>query len=532
MALITPRGIGMHAPNPIDTLRTIVGADEIITTPSELEYYGHDVYAAGAPLLAVLRPASVDSLQAALRALRDSAVAVVPRGGGMSYTGGYLASRPDTVLVDLARLDRILEVNLEDMYVTVEAGITWRALDEALAPQGVRPRFWGPLSGLHATVGGSLSQGSAFLGTGVHGISADNVLGLELVTVDGELVRTGSAAGGGRSAFFRHHGPDLTGLFTGDCGAFGCKVRATLPLVRRHAALETASFAFADAAALLQTMGAIARDGLATECFAFDAGLQSLRMKRASLLEDVKSLGRVVGGTGSVLTGLRQGAKVVLGGRSFLDDAGCSLHLAFEGRTAAEARERAAAAQALAEAAGGQSVPNTVPTVLRSSPFANITSLLGPEGERWVPVHGVLPMSRATEAYDAALAVFDRHAAAMSRLDIKSGVLMCTVGAQGMIVEPCLYWPGEQPALHRRVLPAGYLAKLPQHEHSPEIAGVVDQIRHELRDALEACGAVHFQIGKFYRYASTLDPATLALVSTVKQALDPRGRMNPGALEG
>ena len=522
----------MHAPNPIDALRRVVAADEIVTAQSELEFYGHDVYAAGVPLLAVLRPASISSLQDALRALGDSAVAIVPRGGGMSYTGGYLASRPDTLLVDLSRLDRVLEVNLEDMYVTVEAGITWRALDEALAPQGVRPRFWGPLSGLHATVGGSLSQGSAFLGAGAHGISADNVLGLDLVTVDGELLRTGSAAGGGRSAFFRHHGPDLTGLFTGDCGAFGCKVRVTLPLVRRHAALETASFAFADAAALLHAMGAIARDGLATECFAFDAGLQSLRMKRASLLEDVKSLGRVVGGTGSVLTGIRQGAKVVLGGRGFLDAAGCSLHLAFEGRTAADASERAAAAQALAEASGGQSVPGTVPTVLRSSPFANITSLLGPEGERWVPVHGVLPMSRATEAYDAALAVFARHARTMDRLGIKSGVLMCTVGAQGMIVEPCLYWPGEQPPLHQRVLPTGYLAKLPRHEHDPDTAAAVDGIRHELRDALEASGAVHFQIGKFYRYASTLEPATLAFVRAIKQALDPRGRMNPGALEG
>ena len=98
----------MHAPNPIDALRRVVAADEIVTAQSELEFYGHDVYAAGVPLLAVLRPASISSLQDALRALGDSAVAIVPRGGGMSYTGGYLASRPDTLLVDLSRLDRVL----------------------------------------------------------------------------------------------------------------------------------------------------------------------------------------------------------------------------------------------------------------------------------------------------------------------------------------------------------------------------------------------------------------------------------------
>jgi len=514
----------------LDRLLAAVPADDLTTDPAELAYFGHDVYSAGEVPLAVLQPSSVELLQQALRALEGTTTPLVPRGGGMSYTGGYLAARGGSVLVDLTRLDRVLEINLRDMYVTVECGITWRALDEALAPHGVRPRFWGPLSGMRATVGGSLSQGSAFLGTGTYGTSADNVLGLEVVTANGELLRTGAAADGQRTPFFRHHGPDLTGVFTGDCGALGFKVRATLPLVHRPAALETLSFAFPGAARLLETMAEIGRAGLASECFAFDAGLQNLRMKRASLLEDVKALGRVVGGAGSLLTGLKQGAKVVMGGRSFLEEAECSLHLACEGLTPDEAAARAARIRALVEAAGGQAVPNTVPTVLRSAPFANITSLLGPGGERWVPIHGVVPFSRAVAAYAAVQTVFDDAAEELAAHGVTTGVLMCTVGAQAMIVEPCLYWPGSQPPLHRRVLPADYLAKLPRHADDARVAACVDDVKHRLRDALAAAGAVHFQIGKFYRYADGLEPATLALVRALKQSLDPAGRMNPGVL--
>lgn len=511
-------------------LAAAVPAADLTIAAAELAYYSHDVYSGGEKPLAVLSPSSMEVLQAALRALEGTGVALVPRGGGMSYTGGYLATQPGSLLVDLTRLARVLEVNLDDMYVTVECGITWRALDEALAPLGVRPRFWGPLSGMRATVGGSLSQGSAFLGTGTHGTSGDNVLGVDVVLANGELLRTGSAAMEKQAPFFRHHGPDLTGLFTGDCGALGFKVRATLPLVRRQAALETLSFAFPGAAKLLGTMAELGRAGLVTECFAFDAGLQNLRMKRASLLEDVKALGRVVGGAGTWLAGLKQGAKVALGGRSFLEDAECSLHLACEGRTVEEAGARAAEIRATVEAAGGKAVANTVPAVLRSAPFANITSLLGPGGERWVPVHGVVPFSRALEAYAAVQAVFDEEAEALAAHGVTTGVLMCTVGAQAMIVEPCLYWPGEQPPLHQRVLPADYLAKLPQHPHDAAIAAYVDGVKLRLREALAGSGAVHFQIGKFYQYAERLAPNTLALVQALKQTLDPQGRMNPGAL--
>ena len=72
-------------------LAAAVPAGDLTTDPAELDYFSHDVYSAGERPLAVLIPSSVAMLQAALRAMEGTAVPFVPRGGGMSYTGGYLA---------------------------------------------------------------------------------------------------------------------------------------------------------------------------------------------------------------------------------------------------------------------------------------------------------------------------------------------------------------------------------------------------------------------------------------------------------
>ena len=98
---------------------------------------------------------------------------------------------------------------------------------------GMRTGYWGPLSGVNATIGGALSQNSAFFGSALHGTVADSVLGVTVVLANGEIVTTGSGARNGAAPFTRHGGPDLTGIFLGDNGAFGVKVAATLRLLPR-----------------------------------------------------------------------------------------------------------------------------------------------------------------------------------------------------------------------------------------------------------------------------------------------------------
>ncbi len=111
----------------------------------------------------------------------------------MSYTSGYLPDRARALVVDTAALTRIVTINPIDLFVTVEAGCTWATLDAALAPHGLRTPFWGPFSGWTATIGGSLSQGTATFGTARVGTSGDNVLAFDVIAADGRMVRTGAA---------------------------------------------------------------------------------------------------------------------------------------------------------------------------------------------------------------------------------------------------------------------------------------------------------------------------------------------------
>ncbi|MBV6416559.1 MAG: hypothetical protein CMLOHMNK_01153 [Steroidobacteraceae bacterium] len=514
----------------LDELSALLGAAHVLMDATERRFYAQDVYREGPLPLAVIRPGTTDELVGALRAIARAGLAVVPRGGGMSYTDGYLPKHERCVTVDLLRMDRVVEVNAEDNYVTVECGATWRSLFEALAPHGVRTPYWGPLSGQKSTVGGALSQGSMFLGSGRYGVAADSVLGLDVVLVDGTLLRLGSHANGRGEPFFRQYGPDTMSMFLSDTGALGIKTRATLRLVRPQPQSRHLSFQFATSKELFAAIGAVARADVVSECFAFDPGLQGMRMKRARLTEDVKTLGKVIKAAGGGLAGLKEGAKLVMAGRGFLDEQQFSLHLSLDGRDAADADAKAALARAAVAAHGAREVENSVPKVMRANPFADVTSMLGPGGERWVPVHGIAAFSRAAALFDSCERVFARYAADMQRLDIDHGYLIAGVGTTGILIEPVLYWPEARLAFHERVLPADYLAKLPTFPANPAATEAVGRIRVALADNFTEQGAASFQLGKFYPYQRGLEPTAAAFLDRLKALVDPQGRMNPGSL--
>ena len=156
--------------------------------------------------------------------------------------------------------------------------------------------------------------------------------------------------------------------------------------------------------------------------------------------------------------------------------------------------------------------------------------MLGPNGERWIPVHGLLPYSHTVAAYEACEAVFAKHAALCEQHDIDHGYLICSVAASGMILEPVMYWPDARLAFHERVLDKDYLAKLPKYPPNPAAAAAVNAIREELAVLFMELGAVSFQLGKFYKYQEGLDPSAAAFLRALKQLTDPEGRMNPGSL--
>ena len=490
--------------------------------PATLALYSHDVYSAGPEPRAVFRPTSVEELARGIAAATTDGLAIVPRGGGMSYTGGYLSPTPDFILVDTAGLDRIVAIDEADMTVTVEAGVTWDALRRALAPKGLRVRAWGTLSGINATVGGGMSQNGVFWGAR-GGTVADSALAFDVVLADGTVISTGSE-------FFRPYGPDLTGLFAADCGAFGVKARATLRLVREGAGLAYGSFAFATPAGIFGAMSAIAREGLAAESFGFDPFLQAQRMKRESLTADAKSLVTMMRAQGSLLKGLKEGAKVALAGRGFLDDVPFSLHCIAERRRESEAAADMAEIERIVTGAGGRAIENTIPKILRANPFPPVNSMVGPAGERWVPVHGFVRQSRLVETWAAIQALYAANASEMAAHGVDAGAMVAAVSPQACLIEPVFFWPDALNPLHRHAVEAGHLAKLKGFAANTASTALVHRLRGEIVEIFTDADAVHLQIARTYPLKASHNPAAWGLLEALKHAVDPRGLMNPGSL--
>jgi FAD/FMN-containing dehydrogenase len=505
-------------------LRAALGESSVVTSAEELAFFGHDVFRDGAALAAVVLPNSVGALQSAVRLLSDAKVAMIPRGGGLSYTDGFLAAREDSALFDLRKLNQIVEINTTDRYVTVEVGATWAALDQALAPHGLRTPYWGPLSGLQSTIGGALSQGSVFLGSGQHGSVGDSVLSIDVVLADGALLTTGSAAAPDTAPFLRYFGPDLTGLFVGDAGALGMKVRATFRLIPRHEEIDFLSYEYRDPLAMFSAMSEIARQGLAAECFSFDPVLAEQRKKRMSLFSDAKTLLNVV-----KQSGLKAGVDLVGAGRDFLGAGSYSAHVAIEGDTKAQVAERMARAIAVFDRAGA-ATENSFPKALRALPFTAPNSMLGPAGERWVPVHAIFPHSAVTKAFTTLQNRFAELEPNLKQHHVRVGYLCTTVAAQGLLIEPVFYWPDSHTVYHKRIVEADYLKRCGEPPTNAAATAYVAQLKREIADLMRALGGTHFQLGKFYTYREGRNVAALALFDAIKNAVDPDGLMNPGVL--
>ncbi len=514
----------------VDTLRQIIGNDNVLTDAENLRFFSSDVNREAEPARVVVQPANSQELSEAVRTAVKADLAVIPRGGGMSYTDGYIPKYPDSMIVDLRRINRIVEINTEDMFVTVEPGCTWKELFEALTQKGVRTPYFGPLSGMYATVGGALSQNSLFFGSGLYGSVADSVLGLRIVLVDGSEITTGSAATPyNPSPFFRGYGPDLTGLFLGDTGALGFKVEATLKLIPLPSDTQFASFAYDSFEGVCTAMSEVSRRGLAAECFGFDPYLQGQRLQRAGLVSDLKSLAGVARSGKNLVNGLTEAAKVAVAGRRYMDDVKYSMHVVVEGRNEQETSSRLTEIRSFATE-GGEEIKNSLPKVMRGTPFVAPNSMLGPDGERWVPIHGLVPHTRIIPMIQAVHDFFEANEDKIEKFGIEWGYLLSTCGHQAFLVEPMFFWKDARHPYHDRVLEENYLSKLKTFPENKAARAAVAEMRSGLATLFMENGAVHFQIGRTYRYKDGRDPETFKLLETIKNELDPSGRMNPGSL--
>ncbi len=512
-----------------DSLRQALGNDHVHVDEATRRFFSTDIFYAGEPCDLVVAPGTPTELAAAVGIATTAGLAVAPRGGGMSYTRGYLGGA-GSVLVDTRRLDAIVEINTEDMFVTVECGITWEALDAALAPHGVRTPFWGTGSGKYATVGGTLSQNAINYGSGTYGPAVDSVLGLRVALADGSLMSTGSAATPFEpSPFLRTYGPDLTGLFLADTGALGVKATATLRLVRRAPATEYASFSFPDVGGLCGAMSELARRGLTSECSSYDALLLAYMIRKQSLADDVKKLGQVVRSGANLLDGIRDAARVALAGRHAFRNIAYSIHFTVDGRNETEARIKAEEAREICRRLGSE-MEASIPRLVRAGPFPLPTLLFNKDGKQWVPVHAIVPHSRALAFVAAVEAFLASRQDVLDRHGIEWGNFIVPASTQALRIEPCFFFPDAPNVLRRSFFDRDYLDDLPAQASNPDAHEAVRTLRQGIAELAPEFGAAHFQIARQYPYRRTRDPETYALLGAAKKALDPRNLMNPGAL--
>jgi glycolate oxidase len=217
--------------NLLDRLRTIVGRDALLTSPSDLLVYECDGYTIekNKPQVVVF-PTSTEQVVKIVQLCNELNVPFLPRGSGTSLAGGCLAVGGG-VMIALTRMKRILEINYRDRYAVVEPGVVNLALTNQLKPQGYHfaPD---PSSQGACTIGGNAATNSGGPHTLKYGVTVNHVLGLELVLPNGHVVQTGGPAED-------NPGYDLTGVIVGSEGTFGIVTKLWVRITRNPEAYRT-----------------------------------------------------------------------------------------------------------------------------------------------------------------------------------------------------------------------------------------------------------------------------------------------------
>ncbi|WP_447728092.1 FAD-linked oxidase C-terminal domain-containing protein [Sphingomonas koreensis] len=222
----------------VAAMRTIVPGEGVIDELEALRPYESDALTAyrQIPLLVVL-PETVEQVAAVLRWCHANRVKVVPRGAGTSLSGGALPLA-DGVLLGMAKFNRVIDIDYADRVAVVQPGVTNLAITRAVEDAG----FYyapDPSSQIACTIGGNVAENSGGVHCLKYGLTTNNVLGVELVTIEGEVVRLG-----GRG--LEPAGLDLLGVIVGSEGLLGVVTEVTVRILPRPETAKALLIGFPD----------------------------------------------------------------------------------------------------------------------------------------------------------------------------------------------------------------------------------------------------------------------------------------------
>ena len=451
----------------VDAVAAVVGADQVLRDQATRHAYGADALQRGHPADLVVRPAATSEVAAVARLCHQARIPLVPRGAGTGYTGGAVPVHGGVVL-SLERLDRILEIDEENLLAVVQPGVITGVLQAAVEARGL---FYppDPQSLAESSIGGNIAECAGGPRAFKYGVTRRYVLALEAVLPDGQVIRTGS------KAVKNVVGYDLTQLLVGSEGTLAIVTEATLRLVPRPPAVATLRACFADVAAAALGVSAVLRR----------------RVVPAALeLVDQDSLDAVAGYLGERLAPEGTGALLLI------EVDGVAEAVAAEAALVAEACRQAGALEVLL--ADNDQQRDQLWRVRRALSYA-----LRPIAPRKINNDVVVPRGRVPELFALVGQLRDRHRLRM----------------------PCFGHAGDG-NIHVNIMidpaDADQLARA-ERAVAELFAGVV---------ALEGSISGEHGIGvsKAPYLGLELSPPAIALMRRVKRAFDPEGILNPGKI--
>jgi glycolate oxidase len=235
-------------------LEKLVSGEGVISDATELVPYETDAFTAYRRVpLAVVLPQTTEQVAAVLKYLNKAGVPVIPRGAGTSLSGGAIPQQ-DAVVVGIAKMSRVLDVNYDNRTATVQAGITNLNVSEHVGPDGF---FYAPdpSSQLACTIAGNIGMNSGGAHCLKYGVTTNNLLGVKMVMLDGTILDIGGE-------HLDSAGYDLLGLVCGSEGQIGIVTEAVIRILPKPEGAQPVLFGFESALSAGKCVASIIAAGL------------------------------------------------------------------------------------------------------------------------------------------------------------------------------------------------------------------------------------------------------------------------------
>jgi glycolate oxidase len=235
-------------------LAPLVAPASLIVSEDERRPYETDAFTAYRRMpLAVVLPETTDQVSAVLKFCHENGVPVIPRGAGTSLAGGAIPQE-DAIVLGVAKMNRVLEVNFSDRLMRVQSGITNLGISAEVAHENF---FYAPdpSSQLACTIAGNIAMNSGGAHCLKYGVTTNNLMGVKLVLMDGSIVYIGGDA-------LDANGLDLLGLVCGSEGQLGVVTEATVRILRMAEGARPVLFGFETSEAAGEAVAAIIGAGI------------------------------------------------------------------------------------------------------------------------------------------------------------------------------------------------------------------------------------------------------------------------------